>query len=74
MPGAVPYTSTLALTNVTLPYVLKLANLGWKVATDRYPDLGKGLNIVHGEIVYKELAETFNFSYLVLFVCLKSHC
>jgi len=62
MPGAVPYTSTLALTNVTLPYVLKLANLGWKVATDRYPDLGKGLNIVQGEIVYKELAETFNFS------------
>jgi alanine dehydrogenase len=62
MPGAVPYTSTLALTNVTLPYVLKLANLGWKVATERYPDLGKGLNIVQGEIVYKELAETFNFS------------
>lgn len=62
MPGAVPYTSTLALTNVTLPYVLKLANLGWKVATENYPDLGKGLNIVQGEIVYKELAETFNFS------------
>ncbi|UPQ80159.1 alanine dehydrogenase [Flavobacterium azooxidireducens] len=62
MPGAVPYTSTLALTNVTLPYVLKLANLGWKAATERYPDLGKGLNIVQGEIVYKELAETFNFS------------
>ncbi|WP_112086012.1 alanine dehydrogenase [Flavobacterium lacus] len=62
MPGAVPYTSTLALTNVTLPYVLKIANLGWKVATERYPDLGKGLNIVQGEIVYKELAETFNFS------------
>lgn len=62
MPGAVPYTSTLALTNVTLPYVLKIANLGWKAATDRYPDLGKGLNIVQGEIVYKELAETFNFS------------
>lgn len=62
MPGAVPYTSTLALTNVTLPYVLKLANLGWKAATERYPDLSKGLNIVEGEIVYKELTETFNFS------------
>lgn len=62
MPGAVPYTSTLALTNVTLPYVLKIADLGWKVATERYLDLGKGLNIVEGEIVYKELAETFNFS------------
>ena len=62
MPGAVPYTSTLALTNVTLPYVLKLANLGWEVATEKYPDLRKGLNIVHGEIIYKELADTFNFS------------
>lgn len=62
MPGAVPYTSTLALTNVTLPYVLKLANLGWKTATERFPDLRKGLNIVQGEIIYKELADTFNFS------------
>lgn len=62
MPGAVPYTSTLALTNVTLPYVLKLAGLGWKTAAECYPDLGRGLNIVQGEIVYKELAETFNFS------------
>lgn len=62
MPGAVPYTSTLALTNVTLPYVLKLAGLGWKTAAERYPDLRRGLNIVQGEIVYKELAETFNFS------------
>lgn len=61
MPGAVPYTSTLALTNVTLPYVLKLANLGWEMATERYPDLRKGLNIVHGEIIYKELADAFNF-------------
>ncbi len=62
MPGAVPYTSTLALTNVTLPYVLKLADLGWKTASERYPDLARGLNIVQGEIVYKELAGTFNFS------------
>ncbi|MEN9322617.1 MAG: hypothetical protein RL699_397 [Bacteroidota bacterium] len=53
MPGAVPYTSTLALTNVTLPYVLKIANQGWKIACERYPDLAKGLNIVKGEIVYK---------------------
>ncbi len=52
MPGAVPYTSTLALTNVTLPYVLKIANLGWKVACERNKDLRKGLNIVGGEIVY----------------------
>ncbi len=52
MPGAVPYTSTLALTNVTLPYVLKLANLGWEKATDSNKDLYKGLNIVKGVIVY----------------------
>ena len=53
MPGAVPYTSTLALTNVTLPYVLKLANLGWEKATDLNKELFKGLNIVKGVIVYK---------------------
>jgi alanine dehydrogenase len=62
MPGAVPYTSTLALTNVTLPYVLKLANLGWVEATNRYPDLKKGLNIVEGEVLYKEIVDTFNIS------------
>ena len=53
MPGAVPYTSTLALTNVTLPYVLKIANLGWEKACESYKDLSKGLNIVSGEIVYE---------------------
>ena len=52
MPGAVPYTSTLALTNVTLPYVMKIANLGWIQACERNKDLSKGLNIVNGEIVY----------------------
>lgn len=62
MPGAVPYTSTLALTNVTLSYVLKLANLGWEEATERYADLKKGLAIIKGEIVCKELIEIFNFS------------
>lgn len=61
MPGAVPYTSTLALTNVTLPYVLKIANLGWIKATETNNDLQKGLNIVHGKIVYDKLAETFSF-------------
>ncbi len=56
MPGAVPYTSTLALTNVTLPYVLKLANLGWEKATDVNKDLYKGLNIVKGVVVYNGIA------------------
>jgi alanine dehydrogenase len=55
MPGAVPFTSTVALTNVTLSYALKLANLGWKVACDQDSSLKKGLNIVAGEVVYKEI-------------------
>ena len=59
MPGAVPYTSTVALTNVTLPYVIKLASLGWERATETDPALAKGLNIVSGEVVYKEIAMTF---------------
>jgi len=62
MPGAVPYTSTLALTNVTLPYVLKLANLGWRNALSKDKALAKGLNIVDGKIVYEEIAEAFNWS------------
>lgn len=60
MPGAVPYTSTIALTNVTLSYVLKLADLGWEEACDRDPSLSKGLNIIKGEIVYKEISEAFD--------------
>lgn len=59
MPGAVPFTSTVALTNVTLPYVLKLANLGWEKACDTDKSLGKGLNIVCGEVVYEELLRDF---------------
>lgn len=61
MPGAVPYTSTLALTNVTLPYVLRLAKHGWKKACDLDKTLSKGLNIVKGDIVYPEIAEAFNW-------------
>jgi alanine dehydrogenase len=60
MPGAVPYTSTVALTNVTLPYVLKLANLGWRSACKMDKSLSMGLNIVEGEVVYKEIAEAFH--------------
>jgi alanine dehydrogenase len=62
MPGAVPYTSTLALTNVTLPYVLRLANQGWEKACKNDATLAKGLNIVNGKIVYEEIAEAFNWS------------
>lgn len=60
MPGAVPYTSTLGLTNVTLPYVLSLAEKGWEKATADDPALKKGLNIVKGKVVYDEIAEAFD--------------
>ena len=63
MPGAVPYTSTVALTNVTLPYVIKLANEGWVQACKNSAPLAKGLNIVNGDIVYKEIAEAFNLEF-----------
>ncbi|SDE06596.1 alanine dehydrogenase [Pricia antarctica] len=62
MPGAVPYTSTMALTNVTLPYVLKLANLGWEKATESDDALRKGVNIIRGEVVYDEIIETFGWN------------
>lgn len=59
MPGAVPYTSTIALTNVTLPYILNIANKGWEEACATDASLDKGLNIVKGKIVYKEISEAF---------------
>lgn len=64
MPGAVPYTSTLALTNATLPYVLQLANKNWKKACKDNKELLAGLNVVHGEVVYKGVADAFNLPYV----------
>ncbi|MCK5102968.1 MAG: alanine dehydrogenase, partial [Cyclobacteriaceae bacterium] len=63
MPGAVPYTSTVALTNATLPYGLQLANKGWKKSCSEYKELRLGLNVVKGEVVYKAVAEAFNLPY-----------
>jgi len=63
MPGAVPYTSTVALTNATLPYAIELAGKGWKQACSDREDLKLGLNIIKGEIVYKAVAETFDLPY-----------
>ncbi len=63
MPGAVPYTSTMGLTNVTLPYVIKLANDGWEKACGDNKALAKGLNIIKGKIVYKEIAEAFSLPF-----------
>ena len=66
MPGAVPYTSTIALTNVTLSYILKIADNGWELACDKYTSLAKGLNIVNGKVVYKEISDAFNLENLKL--------
>jgi alanine dehydrogenase len=63
MPGAVPYTSTLGLTNVTLPYAVDIANKGWKKAIDEDAELQKGLNIVDGEIVYQDVANAFDMNH-----------
>lgn len=63
IPGAVPQTSTLALTNATLPYVLRLADEGWEKACTADKGLSEGLNIVNGEIVHSAVAETFGLPY-----------
>lgn len=63
MPGAVPYTSTLGLTNVTMPYAVQIANKGWKKALADDQELKKGLNIADGKIVYKDVASAFDMEY-----------
>jgi len=63
MPGAVPYTSTVALTNATLPYAIELANKGWKKACSENRELQLGLNIINGDVVYKGVADAFNLEY-----------
>lgn len=64
MPGAVPYTSTLALTNATLPYAIELANKGWKKACQDDGELAKGLNVINGDVVYKAVSDAFNLPYV----------
>jgi alanine dehydrogenase len=66
MPGAVPYTSTIALTNATLPYALKLADHGWRKACAADPGLALGLNVINGKIVYEAVAESFAMDYTPL--------
>ena len=63
MPGGVPRTSTLALTNATLPYALKLANKGWKQAVRESGALLKGVNRVDGHVTYPAVAESFGLEY-----------
>lgn len=63
MPGAVPYTSTVALTNATLPYAIQLADKGWRKACSENKSLMLGLNVVGGKVVYEGVAKAFNLSY-----------
>ncbi|MET9736176.1 alanine dehydrogenase [Streptomyces sp. NPDC006458] len=66
MPGAVPNTSTYALTNATLPYIVSLADNGWVEALRRDPALAKGLNTHDGEVVYREVAEAHGLEHIEL--------
>ncbi len=64
MPGAVPVTSTIALTNATLPYAIELAGKGWKKACADNKGLLTGLNIVEGKVVYKAVSEAFELPFV----------
>ncbi len=66
MPGAVPRTSTYALTNTTLPYALMLANKGYKRAITENEALSKGLNVYNGKVVYKAVADAFGLEHFPL--------
>jgi alanine dehydrogenase len=66
MPGAVPITSTFALTNVTLPYVEAIAEHGVREAISRYPALARGVNVLDGKITYEAVAEAHGLSYAPL--------
>ncbi|MBL0333598.1 MAG: alanine dehydrogenase [Chlorobiota bacterium] len=63
MPGGVPFTSTLGLTNATYVYMIQLANLGWKEAMKKSPELVHGLNIVDGKITFKGVSDAFEMQY-----------
>ena len=63
MPGAVAKTSTIALTNATLPYAIQIANKGWKKAMQENKEIKRGANIIRGKITYKAVAEAFGLEY-----------
>jgi alanine dehydrogenase len=66
MPGAVPMTSTIGLTNATLPYAVEIANKGYLKAIKENKEIALGVNIVGGEITYKGVSEAFNMPYVAL--------
>jgi len=63
MPGAVPKTSTLALTNATLPYAVQIANKGWKQALRENPEIKSGANVIQGKVTCKGVADAFHLEY-----------
>jgi alanine dehydrogenase len=63
MPGAVPRTSTTALTNATLPYTIEIANNGWKKAMQESEEIKLGANVISGKITYKAVADAFGLDY-----------
>jgi alanine dehydrogenase len=63
MPGAVPKTSTIALTNATLPYAVEIANKGWKRAMQENTEIKLGANIINGKVTYKAVADAFGLEY-----------
>ncbi len=63
MPGAVAKTSTMALTNATLPYAIEIANKGWKKAMQENREIKRGANIIKGKVTYKAVAEAFDLDY-----------
>ncbi len=63
MPGAVARTSTIALTNATLPYAVEIANKGWKKAMQENNEIKLGANVINGKVTYKAVAEAFGLEY-----------
>jgi alanine dehydrogenase len=63
MPGAVPKTSTMALTNATLPYALQIANKGWRAAMRENPEIAHGANVINGSVSYKGVADAFGLEF-----------
>jgi len=66
MPGAVAKTSTLALTNSTLPYAVEIANKGWKKAMKENPEIRKGANVINGQVTFKGVADAFGLKFALV--------
>ncbi|MDX2479087.1 MAG: alanine dehydrogenase, partial [Desulfuromusa sp.] len=64
MPGAVPLTSTMALTNATLPYAVQIANQGWKQVARNDVGIREGFNVVDGVVCYKGVADAFGMDFV----------